>query len=120
MWNWPASRVICGYDEGEVPNETLLRAAALWEKTSQQGRRYFVGRLGGVKLVIFEKRDRQSEDDPTHELFFAPAPERPRGDRGGQPRQASPRQQRPQPTRQPGQPRQYGPPEPGFDDELPF
>ena len=63
---------------GAVPNSPLLKAGPLWAKTSARGNRYLVGRLGGVKVVILENRDRQDENDPTHTLFFAPAPERPR------------------------------------------
>ena len=59
-----------------VQNETLLKAGALWAKTSAQGKRYLVGRLGGVKVLILENRDRQDENDPTHTLFFAPGPDR--------------------------------------------
>ncbi len=52
-----------------APSAKLL-AAKLWEKTSAAGNRYFAGRLGGVKLLILENRDRGGEDDPTHHLFF--------------------------------------------------
>ncbi len=55
---------------------TLLKAAKLWSKTSKNGNDYLVGRLGGVKVLVMENRDRQSENDPTHFLFFAEAPDR--------------------------------------------
>ena len=54
---------------------TLLKAAKLWRKTSKNGNDYFVGRLGGVKVLVMENRDHQSENDPTHFLFFAEAPD---------------------------------------------
>lgn len=53
---------------------TMLKAAGLWRKTSAKGNEYFVGRLGGVKVLVLENRDKQSEGDPTHNLFFAEAP----------------------------------------------
>jgi len=62
-----------------------FRAASLWEKTSERGNRYFVGRLGGVRILIFENKDRKGESDPTHVLYFADGEKRSepsaRGDR---------------------------------------
>ena len=52
-----------------APSAKLL-AAKLWEKTSAAGNRYFAGRLGGVKILILENRDRAGEDEPSHHLFF--------------------------------------------------
>lgn len=49
----------------------MLKAAGLWKRTSAKGTDYFAGRLGGVKIVILENRDRQAEGDPTHWLYFA-------------------------------------------------
>ena len=51
--------------------ETKLKAGNLWEKTSARGSRYLVGRLGGVRVLIFENRDRKGENDPTHVMYFA-------------------------------------------------
>jgi hypothetical protein len=48
-----------------------LKAAGLWQKTSAAGNTYFVGRLGGVKILIFENRDRSDQNVPTHTLYFA-------------------------------------------------
>ena len=48
----------------------MLKAAGLWKRTSQRGADYFAGRLGGVKIVILENRDRKAENDPTHWLWF--------------------------------------------------
>lgn len=50
---------------------SLLKAAGLWRRTSAKGNEYFAGRLGGVKVVILENRERASDGDPTHFLFFA-------------------------------------------------
>jgi hypothetical protein len=49
----------------------MLRAANLWEKTSARGNTYYVGRLGGVKIVILANRDRENNNAPTHHLYFA-------------------------------------------------
>src|SRR6516164_10307052 len=48
----------------------MLKAAGLWKRTSQRGADYFAGRLGSVKIVILENRDRKAENDPTHWLWF--------------------------------------------------
>jgi hypothetical protein len=58
---------------------TMLKAAGLWSKTSAKGGQYLTGRLGGVKVLILENRDRQNDDDPSHQLFFVEAPDRRQG-----------------------------------------
>src|SRR3954468_2917601 len=57
----------------------LLKAAPLWQKSSAKGGQYLTGRLGGVKVLILENRERKSDDDPSHHLFFAEAPDRRQG-----------------------------------------
>jgi hypothetical protein len=69
----------------------------LWAKTSAAGDTYFVGRWGGVKVLILENRDRQSDREPSHHLFVCEAVEKPpqgaqdarsaAADTGAQPRQ---------------------------------
>jgi hypothetical protein len=54
----------------------LIKAAGLWAKSSVKGGQYLTGRLGGVKVLILENRDRQSDDDPSHILYFTEAPDR--------------------------------------------
>jgi hypothetical protein len=49
----------------------MIKVTGLWRHKSAKGSEYLVGRLAGAKVLIFENRDRQSEDDPTHHLFFA-------------------------------------------------
>ncbi len=49
----------------------MLKAAGLWEKLNAKGNRYFVGRLGGAKIVILANGDRAGDNNPTHHLFFA-------------------------------------------------
>ena len=66
-------------------NGPMLKAGGLWAKTSAKGRQYLTGRLGGVKVLIMANRDRQSDDDPLHHLFFVEAPNCRQGgqERGG-------------------------------------
>ena len=60
-------------------NSPLIKAAGLWAKTSVKGGQYLTGRLGGVKVLVMENRDRKSDDDPSHHLFFVEAPDRRQG-----------------------------------------
>ena len=60
-----------------APN--VLKAAGLWSKTSAKGGQYLTGRLGAMKVLILENRDRQNDDDPSHQLFFVEAPDRRQG-----------------------------------------
>jgi hypothetical protein len=63
----------------------MLKAGGLWAKTSTKGGRYLSGRLGGVKVLILANRDRQSDNDPGHILYFVEGADRRQGaqDRGG-------------------------------------
>jgi hypothetical protein len=61
----------------------MLKVTGLWERTSANGNRYLSGRIAGAKVLILENRDRQSDQDPTHTLFFTEAGERPAGDGNG-------------------------------------
>lgn len=69
-----------GDRQGGRPPLTLAR---LWEKTSARGNKYMTGRLGGVRVLVMENRDRQSDDDPTHLLMVAEAPDTARERSGG-------------------------------------
>jgi len=51
-------------------NRPPLVMCRLWEKLSAKGRVYFVGRLGGAKILLMPVRERDGEDGPTHELLF--------------------------------------------------
>jgi hypothetical protein len=63
-------------------NSPMLKAAGLWAKSSVKGGQYLTGRLGGVKVLVLENRNRQGDDDPSHHLFFVEAAPR----QGGQER----------------------------------
>ena len=69
-----------GGRQGRPPPLVLTR---LWAKTSAKGNTYMVGRLGGVKVLVMENRDKQTEDDPTHVLMVADAPDSSRQRNGG-------------------------------------
>jgi hypothetical protein len=64
---------------GNSSNGPMLKAASLWSKTSVKGGWYLTGRLGGVKVLVMENRDRKTDDDPSHHLFFVEAPDRRQG-----------------------------------------
>ena len=64
---------------GNTNNGPMLKVASLWSKTSVKGGWYLTGRLGGVKVLVMENRDRQSDDDPSHHLFFVEGPDRRQG-----------------------------------------
>jgi hypothetical protein len=63
----------------KVADNTLLKAARLWAKTSQRtGKTYYVGRWGGCRVLILENDRRESEDGNTHWLLLGEAEDRPR------------------------------------------
>src|SRR3954452_5954826 len=84
----------------------MLKAGGLWAKTSAKGGRYLTGRLGGVKVLILANRDRQSDNDPSHILYFVEGADRRQGtqDRGGE--QRAP--QAPRTSQRPSQPQRGG------------
>jgi hypothetical protein len=79
----------------------MLKAGRLWAKTSAKGGQYLSGRLGGVKVLILANHDRQSDNDPSHILYFVDSGDRRQGaqDRGGGQRAPQTHQTPPQPQR---------------------
>jgi hypothetical protein len=58
-------------------SDNLLKATGLWAKTSaKSGRQYLTGRLGGLRVLVFENVD-AGEGDPTHLLMLGEAEQRP-------------------------------------------
>jgi hypothetical protein len=57
-------------------SDNLLKACGLWERTSAKGNTYLVGRWGGVKILVMPNRDRQGDNEPSHHLLIAEAPDR--------------------------------------------
>ena len=83
----------------------LIKAAGLWQKTSVKGGQYLTGRMGGLRVLVMENRDRKSDDDPSHHLLVAEAQDRRQG-MASQPQERSggagtppPSQRHPQPQR---------------------
>src|SRR3954453_703349 len=64
---------------GNSNNSPMLKAAGLWAKSSVKGGQYLTGRLGGVKVLILENRERKSGAHPSHPLFFVEAGDRRQG-----------------------------------------
>jgi hypothetical protein len=63
----------------KVTNDTLLKAARLWVKTSQKtGKTYSVGRWGGCRVLVLENDRKEGEDGNTHWLLLGEAEDRPR------------------------------------------
>jgi hypothetical protein len=72
----------------KVADNTLLKAARLWAKTSQKtGKTYYIGRWGGCRVLILENDRRESEDGNTHWLLLGEADDRPREGLAGGARQ---------------------------------
>jgi hypothetical protein len=45
-------------------NEPKVRLGRLFEKTSQKGRRYFVGRLGAARILLFDTGEKGDDGSP--------------------------------------------------------
>ncbi len=74
---------------------SLLKATGLWRRTSAKGNEYFAGRLGGVKVVILENRDRTSDSDPTNVPYFADGQGAPKTAADARPPASKPAQAKP-------------------------
>ncbi len=46
-----------------------VKLGRLYEKTSQKGRRYFVGRLGAARILLFDSGETGDDGSPIWELF---------------------------------------------------
>jgi hypothetical protein len=95
---------------GNTNNSPMLKAAGLWAKTSVNGGQYLTGRLGGVKVLVMENHDRQSDDDPSHHLFFLEPPDRLQGgqERAQERPDGQGREKEPRTHQKPSQPRRSG------------
>lgn len=47
-----------------------VKLGGVWIKTSAKGNVYFTGRLGAARILIMENNRRQSDADPSHEVFL--------------------------------------------------
>lgn len=65
-------------------DNSMIPVCNLWKKVSQHGRPYLMGRMAGVRVLVFENQNRQGDNDPTHNLVFTAAPTENRQGQGGQ------------------------------------
>jgi hypothetical protein len=76
-----------------MSDNALIKATDLWAKTSgKTGRQYLTGRLGALRVLIFENAD-AGEGDPTHLLMLGEAEQR-QAPRQEQPRHGTDRRGR--------------------------
>jgi hypothetical protein len=85
-----------------APSAPMLKAAKLWEKTSAKGNTYFVGRLGGVRILILENRGRGNEGEADWHLFFIDGEKRESAEASGTPQRSFAR--RPYPAKRQARP----------------
>lgn len=52
-----------------MDSKPLVKIGGLYEKTSAKGTRYFTGRLGAAKLVVFANRDKKEDKDPDFFMY---------------------------------------------------
>jgi hypothetical protein len=65
--------------QNENRGGVMLAACRLFSRTSGKGTPYLVGRLGGLRVLVMQKREGESGDH-SHTLLLAEAPQR-EGDR---------------------------------------
>lgn len=89
------------------PASPLLPACKLWQKASRSGTVYYVGRLGGLRVLVLPNSRRETDGDHTHTMMFAEAPPttRPIDTTASSPEQSPP----PAPRSQPRTKRRSGP-----------
>jgi hypothetical protein len=79
-------------------SSALIEVCRLWTKRSSRGRTYLMGRMAGVRGLIFENS--RGEGDHSHVLMFGEAPAK------DQPRQQATGAERGRNTRRPSEPPQ--------------
>jgi hypothetical protein len=91
---------------GNANNSPMMKTTGLWAKFSVKGGRYLTGRLGGVKVLILANKDRQSDNDPSHILYFGDGEKLRQSaqDRGGEAKAS----QAPRTSQRPSQPQRSG------------
>ena len=94
-----------------------VKLGRLYEKTSAKGTRYFVGRLGAARVLLFQSRETADDGgDPVWDLYLQKVEEtRPRHAQGEMPARR-PARARPEPPAGDGEPFHDDP----LDDVLPF
>ena len=97
-------------------NAAKVKLGRLYEKTSTRGTRYFVGRLGLARVLMFQSRETADDGGAIWELYLEEVEDpRPRSSQGERPAQR-PARARPEPPDQDEPPFHDDP----LDDVLPF
>lgn len=58
---------------------TRVPMTRLYEKTSAKGNRYFTGRLGSARVLLFRDDHADAGGDPVWQLYLADVPQSPAG-----------------------------------------
>ncbi len=62
----------------------MIRRAAFWKRESKNGRRYYQGRMGDGKLLLFHNEHKKEENHPDLILCVVPQPEKREQKQNGQ------------------------------------
>jgi len=49
----------------------MIELTGLWENTDKNGNKYFTGRLGNAKIVIFKNTYKEKENQPDYRMYVA-------------------------------------------------
>jgi len=49
----------------------MINACGLWKVTSKEGKDYLLGRLGGVKVMVFKNEMKKEDKHPDYNMVFA-------------------------------------------------
>jgi hypothetical protein len=50
----------------------LINATGLWKNKDKNGNVFLAGSMGGVRVLVFPVKNKQSEKSPDYTLVFAP------------------------------------------------
>jgi uncharacterized protein (DUF736 family) len=50
-----------------------VKLMGLWKNKSRDGKQYFMGKLGRVKVLVFPNERKQAENQPDYNVFIVPA-----------------------------------------------
>ncbi len=96
-------------------NEPKVKLGRVFEKVSAKGTRYFTGRLGAARILMFQSRETADNGDPVWDLYLQEVEDtRPQASQGERPRRRAERRES-EPASQ-GEPFHDDP----LDDVLPF
>lgn len=61
------------------PANTRVPMTRLFEKVSAKGNRYFTGRLGNARVLLFRDEHADTGGDPVWQMYLADVPQSPAG-----------------------------------------